>query len=204
MEWSMAVDRSLDAERASDPWLNEHTDLLTAGMTVLELGCGNGDDCADLVGYGIDVVAFDQFVASLRRARRQAPGIRIVRGDMRCPLPFRNEQFDAVVASLSIHYFDWATSAAIVSEVRRVVRPGGWFISRVNSVGDVNFEYGKGAEIEPDFFEVRPGHFKRFFTEDSLRRLLDGAFDVDSIVPRVSTRWTKEKQTLVARAQRRA
>jgi SAM-dependent methyltransferase len=173
-------------------------------MTVLELGCGNGDDCADLVGYGIDVVAFDRFVASLRRARRQAPGIRIVRGDMRRPLPFLDEQFDAVVASLSIHYFDWATSAAIIAEVGRVIRPGGWFISRVNSVGDVNFEYGQGIEIEPDFFEVRPGFYKRFFSEAALRKLLEPEFAVDSIVPRVSMRWKKEKQTLVARAQRRA
>ena len=200
----MAVDRSLDAERDSDPWLADHTDLLRPGLAVLDLGCGNGDDSQDLVERGLQVVAFDQSRVSLRRARRRASKIRIVHGDMRAPSPFADATFDLIVASLSLHYFTWQQSERIIEEVRRILRPSGWLICRVNRVGDVHFEYGKGAEIEPDFFEVRPGHFKRFFTEDSLRRLLDGAFDVDSLVPRVSMRWRKEKQTLVARAQCRA
>ncbi|MEZ4569755.1 MAG: methyltransferase domain-containing protein [Thermomicrobiales bacterium] len=145
---------------------------------------------------------FDQSLVGLRKTRQRSPGVRIVRGDMRERLPFRDERFDAVIASLSIHYFDWKTSEGIIRELRRVLRPDGWFICRVNRVGDVNFSYGEGTEIEPEFYEVRPGHRKRFFTEDSFRRLLETGFRVDSIVPRVSTRWRKDKQTLVARAQR--
>lgn len=198
----MHVDYSLESERISDPWLDDHADILKPGMTVLELGCGNGDDCVELARYGVQIIAFDQSLSGLLRTRERSPGVRIVRGDMRERLPFRDEQFDAIVASLSIHYFDWQTSEEIIRELRRVVRPGGWFVCRVNRVGDMNFSYGEGTEIEPEFFEVRPGHRKRFFTEDSLRKLLATAFRVDSIVPRVSTRWGKDKQTLVARAQR--
>ena len=200
----MNAGHSRDSERASDPWLSEHTDVLTAGMTVLELGSGGGEDCADLVSFGIDVIAFDKSLWGLRRIRERAPGARFVRGDMREPLPFPDEQFDAVVASLSIHYFDWRTTERIVAEIYRVLRPEGWIVCRVNRVGDVHFEYGEGKEIEPEFFEMRAGHTKRFFNKAQLRALLETAFYVDSIVPRVSTRWGKDKQTLVARAQRRA
>lgn len=193
-----------DPERPSDPWLQEHRDLLAPGMQVLDLGCGSGEDTVDLRAFGLDVIAFDQSLWGLRRIRERAPGTRFVRGDMRSGLPFGDEQFDAVVASLSIHYFDWRTTKGIVTEIHRVLRSEGWFVCRVNRVGDVHFEYGEGKEIEPEFFEVRPGHTKRFFDETQMRALLETAFDVDSIVPRVSTRWGKDKQTLVARAQRRA
>ncbi|CAN5833714.1 hypothetical protein BH23CHL2_BH23CHL2_30780 [soil metagenome] len=191
-----------EPERPSDPWLQEHRDLLRSGMTALDLGCGSGEDTADLLRMGLDVIAFDQSLYRLRRARERAPGARIVRGDMRQALPFADERFDVVVASLSIHYFDWRTTERIVAEAWRVLRAGGWILCRVNRVGDVHFEYGKGEEIEPEFFEVRPGHTKRFFCEKSLRELLECAFVVDSIVPRDSRRWGKDKQTLVARAQR--
>ena len=191
-----------DPQRPSDPWLQEHRDLLVPGLLVLDLGCGSGEDTVDLRAFGLDVIAFDRSLWGLQRIRERAPGTRFVRGDMRETLPFADEQFDAVVASLSIHYFDWRTTERIVSEIYRVLRPGGWFVCRVNRVGDVHFEYGEGKEIEPEFFEVRPGHTKRFFNNAQLQALLDTAFDVDSIVPRVSTRWGKEKQTLVARAQR--
>ncbi len=200
----MPVDRSRDSERISDPWLDEHADLLQAGLTVLDFGCGNGDDSLELVERGLQVVAFDQSLASLRHARQRVPGLRIVRGDMRDPLPFPNASFDRVVASLSMHYFTWEQSIRLAAEVSRILKPSGWLICRVNRVGDVNFSYAAGREIEPEYFEVGPGHFKRFFTEESLRQMLEPAFVIDSIVPRVSTRWKKEKQTLVARATPRA
>lgn len=199
----MSIDRSLDSERISDPWLCEHEDLLQSGLTALDFGCGNGDDSIELIERGLDVIAFDQSLKSLRHARHRAPEIRIVHGDMRKRLPFRDGMFDLVVSSLSMHYFTWEQSERIASEVRRVLKPTGWLICRVNRVGDLNFSYGEGDEIEPEYFEVGPGHFKRFFSEGSLSQLLETAFDVDSIVPRVSTRWKKEKQTLVARAKPR-
>jgi len=203
MECSVTEDRALDSERASDPWLDEHADLIQPGLLVLDLGCGNGDDSLELTRMGLRVVAFDQSLISLKNARHRAPDIRIVRGDMRKRLPFDNQYFDVVVASLSIHYFDWKQTEHIASEVHRVLKTDGWFVCRVNRVGDVNFSYGQGEEVEPEYFEVRPGHRKRFFSEDTMRSLLQRDFSIDSIVPRLSMRWKKEKQTLVARAQRR-
>lgn len=49
---------------------------------------------------------------------------------MAAPLPYRDGAFDDVVAALVLHYLeDWA---APVSELRRVLRPGGRLIVAVN------------------------------------------------------------------------
>lgn len=108
-----------------------------------------------------------------------------------------------MVASLSLHYFDWKTTGAIVHDISQVLRPGGMLLCRVNRVGDVNFEYGVGTEWERDFFEVRHGHFKRFFDEESLADALSTAFIVDEIHPAETRQYGKEKRTIVAKARRR-
>jgi SAM-dependent methyltransferase len=200
----MACDEFNSGERPSDPWLDEHRDLLEPGSLALDLGCGTGEDSRDLLAMGLDVVALDRSLRGLRCARKRAPAARFVRADIRRGTPFDDWSFDVVVASLSIHYFDWATTCRIAAEIARILRPAGWFICRVNRVGDVNFEYGCGSEIEPEFFEVRSGHFKRYFSEPMLRELLEPHFEVDAIAPRTSKRWGQEKLTLAARARRPA
>jgi SAM-dependent methyltransferase len=191
-------------ERPSDAWLDEHRDLLQPDLLALDLGCGTGEDSYDLLALGLRVIALDRSMHRLRRAHELAAAARFVRADITRDMPFAADTFDIVVASLSIHYFDWATTVRIAGEIARILRPGGWLICRVNRVGDVNFEYGCGPEIEPEYFEVRPGHRKRYFTETTLRELLEPCFTIDAISARGSRRWGAEKRTLVARAQRRA
>jgi SAM-dependent methyltransferase len=110
-----------------------------------------------------------------------------------------------VVASLSLHYFDRRTTDAIVRDVRRVLRPGGLLLCRVNVVGDRRSRYGEGVEIEPDFFATEPGYSKRFFTAESLRATLSVHLAVECIAPRETLVNGRDvKQTLVARARRAA
>lgn len=191
-----------ETTRPSDPWLHEHTDLLVGGYRALDIGCGSGEDTADLVRAGLEVIGLDRSVRWLERARELVPSASFVPADITEGIPFPDEYFDLVVASLSIHYFPWETTEAVVREIARVMRPGTTFLCRVNRVGDVNFEYGVGREVEPEFFEVSPGHFKRFFTEQTLSAALGVALTVESVVPSTTTRWGAVKQILVARAKR--
>lgn len=191
-------------ERDLDLWLDEHWELLPSGMKVLDLGCGHGDDSAAMVAHGLNVWSFDRQGGRIDVARQRAPEATFVEGDMRERFPFPDGQFDAVVASLSLHYFDWLTTVGIVSEVGRVLRPEGLLLCRVNRVGDVNFMYGEGEELEPDFFEVEPGRTKRFFTEERLRELLEPRFEIDWIRESTTQRWGKLKRILEAQARRGA
>lgn len=98
---------------------------------ILDAGCGSGPLAKALVDRGAVVTGFDasQAMVSLARHRLGETADLFV-GDLGQPLPFDDNAFDDVVASLVFHYLeDWAGP---LREVRRVLRPGGRLIMSVN------------------------------------------------------------------------
>jgi len=87
----------------------------------LDLGCGTGRNLP-LFPPETRVIGLDPARASLLRARRRAPGIRLVQGRAEA-LPFRAGTFETVVSGLV--FCSVADPARSLSEVRRVLRPGG-------------------------------------------------------------------------------
>jgi SAM-dependent methyltransferase len=191
-------------EREYGDWLDAHADVLRPDMLVLELGCGTGDDARFLLERGLTVFGLDLSPDRVSQAARRAPGAHFVVGDLAVGLPFRSMVADLVVASLSLHYFDRRTTRAILRDIARVLRKDGMMLCRVNVVGQTISRWGEGVEREPDFFEVEPGRFKRFFSRDSLQEMLSRDFVVESIEPeRTRMSGGLAKDTLVARARRR-
>lgn len=101
------------------------------GRTILDAGCGSGPLAAELVGRGADVVGFDGSPAMIDLARRRlGDTVPLTVHDLAEPLPYADETFDDVVASLVLHYLeDWD---APLAEIRRVLKPGGRLIASVN------------------------------------------------------------------------
>jgi len=109
------------------------TSLRTNRARVLDIGCGYGALSLTLSeSAGFDVVAMDVLEVRLtsvraRKAARDpeaAARIRIVKADAES-LPFRDESFDAVVATEVLEHLD--EPGRMLSEARRVLRPGGQF-----------------------------------------------------------------------------
>src|SRR4051794_29256566 len=95
-----------------------------AGLEVLDAGCGSGPLTEALRARGAVVSGFDLSPAMVELARQRLGGDADVSvADLGEPLPYPDDRFDLVVASLSLHYVeDWASTLA---ELRRVLRPGG-------------------------------------------------------------------------------
>jgi ubiquinone/menaquinone biosynthesis C-methylase UbiE len=95
-----------------------------AGLKVLDAGCGAGPLMDALRARGAVVSGFDLSPAMVELARRRLGETADVRvADLGAPLPYPDDAFDLVVASLSLHYVeDWASALA---ELRRVLEPGG-------------------------------------------------------------------------------
>ncbi len=191
---------NISRQHGADPWFDPFQDAMrAAGETALELGCGIGEDAAELTAQGFRVLAFDVLRKPIRRAIANAPAARFFVADLQSPLPVRSAAVDVVVASLSIHYFSWQTTVALMSEVRRVLRPGGVFVFRVNATDDVNFGALQGEEIEPNYYHVPPDGrnnrpSKRFFDEPSLRALLTPGWRISHLAHRAISRYDTPKQ----------
>ncbi len=95
-----------------------------AGLEILDAGCGSGPLMEALRAQDAVVSGFDLSPAMVELARERLGADSDVRvADLGAPLPYSDEAFDLVVASLSLHYVeDWAST---LSELRRVLRPGG-------------------------------------------------------------------------------
>jgi SAM-dependent methyltransferase len=160
------------ADEWLEPWLPKLR-AVPGGMRVLELGCDTGRDTLWLVKHGFEVVATDIQEDALRACAAIASPASCVRLDLREQMPFASGSFNAVIASLCLHYFDWATTEAAVAEIRRCLAPGGLLLCRVNSERDYLHGAGQGEEIEPGYYrqDARYAASKRFFRESDLDRL---------------------------------
>lgn len=185
-------------------WLSRFMPELEPGTQVVELGCGLGFDAAWMTGQGYQVTALDLSLDRVSRASERAREARFVVADLRRGLPVASGAANVVVASLSLHYFSRETTVTILADVARILRPRGMILCRVNVAGEKIARWGEGVEHEPDFFEVEPGLFKRFFTADSLEEMLSPVFDVELIqMEQTTMSFGAAKRTLVARARRR-
>jgi len=168
-----AVQQRLHQVMPPDPWLEPWLPQLqahSAGLPVLEIGCGSGDDTAALAAAGLPVVAFDLSPEAVAAARQRVPQARIGCQDLRDAFPLGSGAAGAVVASLSLHYFPWDETEALAARIHAVLRPGGLLLCRFNSTEDTHFGAHGHPAIEDNFYDVR-GERKRFFDAAAIDRL---------------------------------
>ena len=102
------------------------------GRRVLDLGCAAGHLSEEPVSAGADVLALDKSELMVAHARRLLGGrARFEVADLSQPLHMvESRSMDLVVASLVLHYLpDWQ---GIISEIHRVLKPGGALVMSVH------------------------------------------------------------------------
>jgi len=98
------------------------TAVVRPGDDVLDACCGTGDLAIAGAHAGGRVTGLDFSEPMLARARRKAPGISWVNGDL-LALPFGDAAFDAATVGFGVRNVEDLPRA--LSELRRVLRPGG-------------------------------------------------------------------------------
>jgi demethylmenaquinone methyltransferase / 2-methoxy-6-polyprenyl-1,4-benzoquinol methylase len=96
--------------------------VVRPGDEVLDACCGTGDLAISAVRAGGTVTGLDFSPAMLQRARRKAPEIEWVEGDL-LSLPFADACFDAATVGFGVRNVEDLERA--LSELRRVLRRGG-------------------------------------------------------------------------------
>ena len=135
----------IEAHRYTKEWhIPSAADFASArGLRVLEIGCGLGTDGAQFAKAGADYTGVDLTEAAVQLARRRfeldgLPG-HFETADAES-LPFADESFDLVYAHGVLHHTP--DTARAVSEIYRVLRPGGRAIVMLYHRDSYNYQIG--------------------------------------------------------------
>jgi SAM-dependent methyltransferase len=164
------------------------------GDRALDLGCGAGSFTAVLADAGATAVGVEIAEAALRRARERNPSLDFRLAPVDGPLPLADNSFDVVWASEVIEHV--ADTARWLSEVRRVLVPGGRFLLTTPSHGRLPIAIG-GLER----FAEPLGDHLHLYTRRSLQRVL-GEFGFTGIDIRLVGGLPMFRRMLMARATR--
>jgi SAM-dependent methyltransferase len=96
------------------------------GERILDLGCGDGVLTAKLQALGCDVLGVDASAAQVEATKKLSVPAQIVDGEN---LPFEND-FDAVFSNAALHWMRNDPNA-VISGVKKALRPGGRFVAEM-------------------------------------------------------------------------
>jgi ubiquinone/menaquinone biosynthesis C-methylase UbiE len=168
---------------------------MRSGDRVLDLGCGAGTFTALAADSGASsVIGADVAQAALTRARRDHPELDFRQIAASGPLPFSDNQFELVWASEVIEHVP--DTAAWLSEVRRVLVPGGRLALTTPNHGRLRLLLG-GVER----YSQPLGDHLHLYTQRSLRDLLTG-FGFGKVRVRAEGGPPLLRRLLLARGQR--
>ncbi len=142
---------------------------------VLELGVGHGRDTIFFGSNGIEVEALDYSSVAIDILNKMAeekrlPIIKSQTFDVKNPLPFADEYFDAVYSHMLFNmHFSEEKLHFVFSEIRRVLKPEGLNFFSVRNHNDKS--YGKGREVDKGIYDI-DGFQIRFFTDKEIQDLV--------------------------------
>jgi SAM-dependent methyltransferase len=182
--------RLVPEDRDSPP---EHLARFVRGLgpvdAALDLGCGDGLLSLELRASRLTLA--DVSEVALERARRRLPEARILRLEPDAPLPLEDSAFELVLLAETVEHV--RDVQLLLSEARRVLRPGGTLALSTPAHGRLTGLAVLARGFESRFDPLSP-HL-RFFTAHSLRAgLSDLGFEVASL--------RRESGTLLATATR--
>jgi 2-polyprenyl-3-methyl-5-hydroxy-6-metoxy-1,4-benzoquinol methylase len=145
-------------------------DALDPGERLLDLGCGEGHFGAAAGEAGAEVLAADVAEEALRRARALHPGLDLHLIDGEGGWELEDADFDIVWAGEVIEHV--ADTASWLSELRRVLRPGGRLLLSTPLLGRRELlEATLSGAVFARRFEPRSDHL-RHYNAATLRALM--------------------------------
>jgi SAM-dependent methyltransferase len=100
--------------------------------SILDLGCGDGQLTLRLAATGASLIGVDLSPEMLAAARSRGIDAREASAES---LPFADHSFDAVFSNAVLHWV--RNQDAMMTEVRRVLKPGGRFVAEMAGHGNL-------------------------------------------------------------------
>ena len=141
-----------------------------AGLVAVDLGCGSGRHLKLLGDLGFQrAVGMDSSMNALLLTKNNftAP---LVRCDNR-HVPLKGGSVDLVIAWGSLHYNRKSALGTMLSEIVRILRPGGNLFATLRSERDTNMKRGRhlGSDVwETELADIS-GSVVSFYSEEEIR-----------------------------------
>jgi len=150
-------------------------------VAILEVGCGPGANLWYLAREGYKAFGLDGSEVAVKRARERLAKERleadVLVGDI-MTLPYPDGQFDCVLDIECLYANSMKDSKKIMNEIKRVLKPGGLFLSKTFMVGTYGDGKGKLLAGEPrTYTELSEGALHkgygivRFTAEEDIKEL---------------------------------
>lgn len=153
------------------PLLREVIRTLPAGASVLDAGCGPGQDTGYLTARGFHAVGFDALPEFLLWARTHDRTMPLVHGAIQS-LPFRPRSFSAVWAAASLIHLSKRDVRRALSDLQTIIQPGGRLAA--------TFVHGTTSGVITKGW--LPGRYMSRWTKDELATAVRRAgWDIDSL-----------------------
>jgi 2-polyprenyl-3-methyl-5-hydroxy-6-metoxy-1,4-benzoquinol methylase len=156
--WYRDADPMEQVDSALVDFVAEH-----AGRSVLDLGCGLGGYSRALAERGFDVRALDVAPDYVERARSIGVDADLYDGER---IPLEDGSVETVILLEVVEHLD--DPAGLLREARRVAR-GNVLVTTPNCTQDF-------GDVPVEFSHMLDMDHRQFFTDESLRRLLDEVF----------------------------
>jgi len=154
---------SLDQQEWLAKWLEGRS-----GLKILDVGCGTGWTCKQLLNYG-SVVGTDLADEILERAKERVPDAKFVAGDfMELAL---DTDFDVIVCLEVLSHV--ADQQAFIEKLTTHLKPGGELLMATQNAPVLR----RVSWVEP----APPGWLRRWVDRKELRALLDPHFDIEQL-----------------------
>lgn len=142
------------------------------GARVLEIFSGTATLSVMAAKRGAKATALDVTGGMLKVAREKARGSGVKMGFVRADasvLPFIDASFDRVIASMGLHEAGAGSVREILSEAKRVLKPGGGL-----AIMDFHRAEGAAGKAESLFFTFFEGETARDWVGTDIQSLLSG------------------------------
>ncbi len=152
----------------------EHAHALFEQHSVQRLlvpGSGYGRNTRFFADHGYDVTGIEVSEGALALAQTHDSTSRFIHASLLEDV-LTDETFDAIYCFNVLHLFLAAERREVMRRCRRWLRPGGLAFFVVFSEDEES--YGKGAAVEENTFETRPGRPAHYFNDADLRAHFEG------------------------------
>ncbi|MCZ8521779.1 MULTISPECIES: class I SAM-dependent methyltransferase [Paenibacillus] len=134
---------------------------------ILIPGIGYGRNAKVFIDNGIHVTGIEISKTAMDMARQKGLNMRVFHGSV-TDMPFDNKRYDGIFCYALIHLLNHREREKFIRDCYNQLKPNGYMI--FTAISKEAPMFGKGKQLDKDYFEIMEGISMFFYDADSIRQ----------------------------------